>query len=256
MNTLDLFRHDFVVSIKPEYATKIVDGIKTVELRRRFPYGTVTGARLYVYATAPLQAVIGFATIREVERSPIEQIWTDYQNVAHINRKDFEDYYKDVDAGFVLADPGREIASRPKHRRIRRLATIAVAPRTPMPGMVSTRQLTRWSGIGVIAHLKRQRVRYRPGAIEGGGVYAHGANVTSPRHTRRSGGAPVAATNDEHVRETPETPRVRARVLTAEQRRASVDDINARMAQLKQQWERSGHSFIPSFFEIKELAGA
>jgi hypothetical protein len=110
--------------------------------------------------------------------------------------------------------------------------------------MVSTHQLTRWSGIGVIAHLKRQRVRYRPGAIEGGGVYAHGANVTGPRHTRRSGGAPVAATNDEHVRETPETPRVRARVLTAEQRRASVDDNNARMAQLKQQWERSGHTDV------------
>jgi hypothetical protein len=50
-------------------------------------------------------------------------------------------------------------------------------------------------------------------AIEGGGVYAHGANATGPRHARRSGGAPVAATNDEHVRETPETPRVRVRVL-------------------------------------------
>lgn len=34
--TLDLFRHDFVVSIKPEYATKIVVGDKKVELRRRF----------------------------------------------------------------------------------------------------------------------------------------------------------------------------------------------------------------------------
>jgi hypothetical protein len=68
--------------------------------------------------------------------------------------------------------------------------------------------------------------------------------VTGPRHKRRSGGAPVAATNDDHVRETPETPRVRVRVLTAEQRRALVDDINARMAQLKQQWERSGHTDV------------
>jgi hypothetical protein len=66
--------------------------------------------------------------------------------------------------------------------------------------------------------------------------------VTGPRHTRRSGAAPVAATNDEHVRATPETPRVRVRAVTAEQRRALVDDINAKMAQLKQQWERSGHT--------------
>jgi hypothetical protein len=34
------------------------------------------------------------------------------------------------------------------------------------------------------------------------------------------------------------------RVLTAEERRAFVDDINARMAQLKQQWERSGHTDV------------
>jgi hypothetical protein len=68
--------------------------------------------------------------------------------------------------------------------------------------------------------------------------------VTGPRRTRRSGGAPVAATNDEHVRATPETPRVRVRVLTAEERRAWVDDINARMAQLERQWERSGHTDV------------
>jgi hypothetical protein len=28
MTTLDLFRHDFVLSIKPEYALKIVEGVK------------------------------------------------------------------------------------------------------------------------------------------------------------------------------------------------------------------------------------
>lgn len=102
MNTLDLFRHDFVLSIKPEYATKIVDGVKKVELRRRFPYGTVTGARVYVYATAPIQAVIGYATIRKVEKSAVEQIWLVYQKVAFIDRKDFEDYYQDIDSGYVL----------------------------------------------------------------------------------------------------------------------------------------------------------
>jgi predicted transcriptional regulator len=102
MNTLDLFRHDFVLSIKPEYATKIVDGVKKVELRRRFPYGTVTGARVYVYATAPIQAVIGYATIRKVEKSAVEKIWLVYQEVAFIDRKDFEDYYQDTDSGYVL----------------------------------------------------------------------------------------------------------------------------------------------------------
>jgi hypothetical protein len=45
--------------------------------------------------------------------------------------------------------------------------------------------------------------------------------VTGPRHTRRSGGAPVAATDDEHGRATPEAPRVRA--LTPDKTRAWAD---------------------------------
>lgn len=102
MNNLDLFRHDFVLSIKPQYAVKIVEGLKKVELRRRFPYGTVTGARLYIYATVPVQAVIGYATIRVVERMPVEQIWHTYHDVAYISREDFEGYYHGVTCGYVL----------------------------------------------------------------------------------------------------------------------------------------------------------
>ena len=41
------------------------------------------------------------------------------------------------------------------------------------------------------------------------------------RRTRRGGGAPVAAINDEHVRATPETPRVRG--LTPDETRAWAD---------------------------------
>jgi hypothetical protein len=46
--------------------------------------------------------------------------------------------------------------------------------------------------------------------------------VTGPRHTRRSGTAPVAATNRERVRATPEVPRVRT--LTADETRTRVPD--------------------------------
>jgi hypothetical protein len=49
----------------------------------------------------------------------------------------------------------------------------------------------------------------------------HGAKVTGPRHMRRSGGAPVAATSDEHGRATPETPRVQVQALTVEEKGAA-----------------------------------
>jgi hypothetical protein len=71
--------------------------------------------------------------------------------------------------------------------------------------------------------------------------------MTGMGDTRRSGGpAGVSKPDQEHGRATPETPGVRVRVhtLTAEEKSAGVDDINARMAQLKQQWERSGQTDV------------
>jgi len=102
MSNLDLFRHDFVVSIKPEYATRIIRGEKKVELRRKFPYGTVTGARMYIYASAPIQAIIGYAVIATVDRIPPEEIWDKYSSVSFISREDFFSYYADCDLGYAL----------------------------------------------------------------------------------------------------------------------------------------------------------
>jgi predicted transcriptional regulator len=107
MNNLDLFRLDFVVSIKPEYALKIIEGCKTVELRRRFPFATVTGAIIFVYASAPVQALIGYATIKNVEKLDVDTIWDRYNEIAFIDRDDYEIYFRGVREGFVvhLGDP-------------------------------------------------------------------------------------------------------------------------------------------------------
>ena len=57
--------------------------------------------------------------------------------------------------------------------------------------------------------------------------------MTGTGGTRRSGGpAGVSTTDQEHGRATPETPGVRVHTLTAEEKGAWVDDINARMAAL------------------------
>jgi len=44
-----------------------VDGLKKVEVRRRFPYGTATDAKLFIYDTVLLQSVFDYATIEEVD---------------------------------------------------------------------------------------------------------------------------------------------------------------------------------------------
>jgi predicted transcriptional regulator len=41
---------------KVQYAAKILDGEKTVELRRRFPDSGSVGATLFIYSSSPIRA--------------------------------------------------------------------------------------------------------------------------------------------------------------------------------------------------------
>ncbi len=68
-------QRDVLVSVQPKFVSKILDGDKTVELRRRFPETTVTGALVLIYSSSPVRAVVGYARIRQVLRLPIAQLW-------------------------------------------------------------------------------------------------------------------------------------------------------------------------------------
>lgn len=100
----DKFRplRDVVLSIKPQYSVPIVDGIKTVELRRRFPVSVPKGTLAYIYTTSPTRALTGVAEIKDVLKKPIDQIWDEYSDIAYIEKSDFEKYFSGLDAGFVI----------------------------------------------------------------------------------------------------------------------------------------------------------
>ncbi len=62
-----------LISIQPEYATKILAGKKKLEFRRRWTARTVT--TLVIYATAPVQLIVGFATVAAVTQGTPTQLW-------------------------------------------------------------------------------------------------------------------------------------------------------------------------------------
>jgi hypothetical protein len=81
--------------------------------------------------------------------------------------------------------------------------------------------------------------------------------MTGTGGTRRSGGpAGVSTTDQEHGRATPETPGVRVHTLTAEEKGAWVDDINARMAALERQWEKSERTDMHALYGALIFCGA
>jgi predicted transcriptional regulator/transcriptional regulator with XRE-family HTH domain len=100
----ETFRHqrDVVLSIRPEYSSKIMTGQKTVELRRRFPVSASNGTIAYIYSSSPERAMVGVAEISAVKKLPIEEIWRVYANVAFIERSDFYKYFDGLEYGMAL----------------------------------------------------------------------------------------------------------------------------------------------------------
>ncbi len=91
-----------IISIKPEYALKIIAGEKTVELRRRFPVSQVRGGIALIYASSPIQKIIGYAVIDEVCSLPIDLLWEATHQKACVSKEFFYSYFDGLEKGFGL----------------------------------------------------------------------------------------------------------------------------------------------------------
>lgn len=106
-------QRDVVLSIRPQYSEKILEGLKTVELRRRFPVSAPSGTIAYIYSTSPERAMVGSATIKDVLKLPVDQIWKEFQETAFIKKGDFDKYFEGLDCGFALLFENVRPFSRP-----------------------------------------------------------------------------------------------------------------------------------------------
>lgn len=102
MGAAETIRRDFLVSIRPAYARKIIEGKKTVELRRRFVQEVDPGAIILIYSTSPIQAIVGYAIIKDVHRLPIRKMWETFGAAACIDRSDFREYFSGLDEGYAI----------------------------------------------------------------------------------------------------------------------------------------------------------
>ncbi len=70
-----------LLSIRPVHAEKIFQGIKTVELRRVCPQ-LLPGARVFVYVSAPVSAVVGYFVVGEVIQKAPHRLWRDVRHAC------------------------------------------------------------------------------------------------------------------------------------------------------------------------------
>jgi predicted transcriptional regulator len=103
MNQRAALKNDILISVQPAYADQIMDGCKTVELRRRFVQDVGPDARLFIYSSKPVGAIIGCASIDEVVKLPVRQIWKKFRRQACVEKSDFEKYFCGLAFGFVVS---------------------------------------------------------------------------------------------------------------------------------------------------------
>ena len=74
-----------LLSIKPEYAEKILSGAKRFEYRKAAPRNTAVRT-VVIYATLPVGKVIGEFEIGGVLREPPEVLWNQTKQASGITR--------------------------------------------------------------------------------------------------------------------------------------------------------------------------
>jgi predicted transcriptional regulator len=90
-----------LLSIKPEFADKIFDGTKKFEFRRTIFSKTHINT-VIVYASSPVQRVIGEFEISQVLFDDIDTLWRRTREYAGIDEDYFFKYFSDRHKGYAI----------------------------------------------------------------------------------------------------------------------------------------------------------
>lgn len=101
-----------LLSVKPQFARRLLSGTKTAEVRRRFPE-LPSGTVVYLYASSPMRAVIGVLKIRRVHTGTPQWLWPTFGKQLDISKEYFHGYLAGRDAAAVIELQRAEQWERP-----------------------------------------------------------------------------------------------------------------------------------------------
>ncbi len=90
-----------LLSIHPEPANNIFEGIKTIELRRVRPRLS-KGDRVFVYVSSPTKALVGTFEVECVIEDKPHKLWNKVKAYAAIPDKVFNEYYANAEKGYGI----------------------------------------------------------------------------------------------------------------------------------------------------------
>jgi predicted transcriptional regulator len=108
-------KNAILMSIRPQYAKKIFDGTKTVELRRVKPKSINKGDLIYIYVSTPIKSLMGAFTVSSVTEEPLVALWKNVKDQAGIKHHEFVNYFHGADIGVAIFIKDVWLLPRPVH---------------------------------------------------------------------------------------------------------------------------------------------
>jgi predicted transcriptional regulator len=81
-----------LVSIRPCFASLLLSGDKTVELRRT-PPSVEQGTLVLMYASSPARELVGVGHVERVDIGPQDEIWREHGHATGLTRDEFDRYF-------------------------------------------------------------------------------------------------------------------------------------------------------------------
>ena len=88
-----------LLSIKPEFAEKIFDGTKKYEFRKSI-FKNADVKTVIVYASSPVQRVIGEFTIDRILNDDLSTIWNETERYAGITHDFYMSYFANKEKAY------------------------------------------------------------------------------------------------------------------------------------------------------------
>lgn len=102
-----------LLSIKPEYAEKILKGEKKFEYRKRLAKEDVS--YIYIYSTAPSMKVVALVHIEGHLSDSPTALWEKTKAAAGISRAKFRDYFRGCKTAYAYELGKVEVFESPKN---------------------------------------------------------------------------------------------------------------------------------------------
>jgi predicted transcriptional regulator len=102
-----------LLSVKPQFASAIFAGSKLFEFRRAL-FKDCNVSRIVVYASSPVQRVIGEFVIAEILSMSPAQLWAETHHGAGITRQHFTFYFRGRSVAHAIRVAEVRLYSRPR----------------------------------------------------------------------------------------------------------------------------------------------